>query len=415
MNKLSCDVIVIGAGIAGLKAAKDLQDSGLRVLVLEARNRAGGRIATDRDFTSIPIELGAELIHSTGAETWEIIQQQQIATQALGPTVTKQDGRWQSSSHSSEEISLTEIPRRPRPEEDLQSYLLSLGLQAEDWPDAVRMVELDTERASQWSAQTVFDRFADAIDEQIDQQDFRIPAGYDQLPLALAQDLDIRFNQVVKQIRWEAQNVQIVTASDEHYSASKVVITLPLGVLKAGTVSFDPALPAEKLSAIESLQICDIVKVFLHFKGSPLAHGVDSIFDERGIPPIWWRGSAGHTESSGQVLVAWAAGDHARQLIAAGKEKGIEIALNSLRRTLDQASLQPESALLFHWNDDPFTRGAYTYTPPLAEEAQMCLAMPIDDKLFWAGEATDHQWFSTVHGAYRSGARAAAEILQQMA
>ncbi len=402
MKNLDCDVLVIGAGIAGLKAAQDLQASGLRVIVLEARDRVGGRIETDRTFTDIPIELGAELVHSTGAETWEVIRQHQIATHALR----------QTASQNTEEISFTDIPRQPHHGESLESYLLSLGLKPGDWPDEVRLLELDTERASRWSAKTVFERFIRAMDNHVDQQDFRIPTGYDQLPLTLAKGLDIRFNQVVTHIHWaDSHDVRVVTDSDVQFTASKAVITLPIGVLKSGAVTFDPPLPADKQSAIEAIGVCDIVKVFLDFESPVLPSGVDSVFDERGVPPVWWRGSAGHAEASGQVLVGWAAGDHARQLISAGAEKGVEIALNSLRLILKQPHLQPKNGRLVHWNDDPFTLGAYTYTPPLAEDAQMQLAAPSANKLFWAGEATDYTWFSAVHGAYRSGARAAAEIV----
>lgn len=294
MKTTSCDVLVIGAGIAGLKAAQDLQTGGLEVIVLEARDRVGGRIATDRSFAGIPIELGAELIHSTGAETWEIIRKHQITTHAL------RQATWQTVG----EISLADIPRRPRNGESLESYLLSLGLKQGDWPDEVRLLELDTERASQWSAETVFERLAYAMEGHVDQQDFRIPAGYDQLPLALAKGLDIRLNQVVTHIHWaHGHDVRVVTTSDEEFRASKVVITLPLGVLKSKSVTFEPPLPEDKQSAIEALGVCDIVKVFLYFERSVLPSGVDSVFDECGIPPVWWRGSAGHAEISGQMLV----------------------------------------------------------------------------------------------------------------
>lgn len=407
---LQSDVLVIGAGIAGLKAAHDLQQNGLQVIVLEARDRVGGRIATDRSFAGIPIELGAELVHGTSAETWELIRAHQISTHALGPTAVRPGRRWQTASQAEEEFSLTDIPRRPHPDESLERYLLSLGLKPRDWPDEVRLLELDTEQASKWSAATVFDRFAHALEHHLDQRDFRVPVGYDQLPLALAKGLDICFNQIVSQIHWAGPDVHVVTTTHQQYTAAKVIITLPLGVLKAGMVTFDPPLPAEKQSAVAALGICDIVKVFFHFERPVLPSGIDSILDERGIPPVWWRGSAGHAETSGQVLVGWAAGDHARQLINAGEEEALKIALQSVRRTLNEPRLQPKNEYLAQWNDDPFTLGAYTYTPPLAEDAQIRLAAPTDAKLFWAGEATDHLWFSTVHGAYRSGRRAASEV-----
>lgn len=180
VETLQSDVLVIGAGIAGLKAAYDLQQNGLQVIVLEARDHVGGRIATNRSFASIPIELSAELVHSTSAETWELIREHQITTHALRPAIAQ----------PREDISLTDIPRRPYHDESLEGYLLSLGLKRRDWPDEVRLLELDTEQASKWSASTVFDRFAHALEHHLDQQDFRVPVGYDELPLALAKGLD---------------------------------------------------------------------------------------------------------------------------------------------------------------------------------------------------------------------------------
>jgi monoamine oxidase len=109
-------------------------------------------------------------------------------------------------------------------------------------------------------------------------------------------------------------------------------------------------------------------------------------------------------------VVGWATGNYARRLIALGEEQGIALGVRSLRAALDRPDLTPIHARMTHWNDDLYTLGAYSYAPPHGENAFAALAQPIAGTVFFAGEATDALWHSTVHGAYRSGARAAKAV-----
>ncbi len=400
--------------MAGVKAAHDLHAAGKRVVVLEARDRIGGRIHTERTFAPVPIELGAEQIHTDRAETWVLVRAAGLRTVDLNRTRVKlPDGTWRTPEEMGkgwEGINFTDAPRR---DESLQAFYERMGLAREAWPYQLRLLEIDNEPAHKWSAEAILNHAAVVHDpaEEVGENDYRVLGGYDQLPRALIEGLDIRLNSPVARIEWEPGHVQVYSRSGEVFSAACAVLTIPVGVWKTRSIAFLPNLPAEKWSAVDALGIADIVKLHFLFDARVLPDDVDSIVDESTIPPVWWDASSGYADFTGQVLVGWAAGDAARALIAAGETEALQMALASLRRTLDNPALTSREARMMQWNDEPFTRGAYTYTPPGAMFARPALAAPLDDTLFFAGEATA-AWYSFVHGAYQSGERAAREVLQ---
>ncbi|MDX1995044.1 MAG: NAD(P)/FAD-dependent oxidoreductase [bacterium] len=417
MTAVRWDVIVIGAGMAGLKAAYDLQRAGKTVLILEARNRIGGRVHTVRDAAPVPIELGAELIHGEQADTWALVHEYGIATVPHGATGVVLNGQWKPRPDTQDEAVLDKLTRKaervgePKPQENMAQYLARLGIQRKDYPASFRLAEYDTELFDGWSARALVTLMSDALGEESSGTDFHVMGGYDTLLMGMAQGLDIRLGQIVTRVSWERDGVRIDTGDGTAYTARKLVLTIPPLVLQQRTIEFVPDLPAEKWQAIDAFARCDIVKVILHFEAPVLPQQFGTLLDETGLPPIWWR-TQGHDSFTGEVLVGWAAADHARRLIAMGSEAGVQAALESLRRSTGQADLRPVGAWLQHWNDDPFACGAYPYLPPgmMAERAVDVLAAPVDEVVFWAGAATDVN-FTTVHGAYASGQRAAEKVL----
>lgn len=415
MTQQKWDVIVIGAGMAGLKAAAGLQQGGKSVVVLEARERIGGRIWTERTLTSIPIELGAELIHGDHAETWELVRAGKLRTVDVNRVhIHQHDDSWQPLSkvfNDSDNITLTDLPRN---DESVMAYLTRHGIKREDWPAEVRLAELDIDSADRLSASSFVSRLSEGAETTADHYaNYRVIGGYDNLVTQLANNLNIMREQIVTRINWSPGQVEVITSSGNVWAASAVVITLPIGVLKTRQISFNPDLPVEKWAAIDAMGVCDIVKLHLTFDQPVLDKSVDVIMDEKELPPVWWNASSGYNSYTGQVLVGWAVGDIARHFIASSEARAIEEAVASLRRLLKRPNLTPTFAHMKHWNDDPFTRGAYSYIPPGAADGPSRLAVPIADTLFFAGEATD-KWYSTVHGAYRSGQRAASEVLKAL-
>ncbi|GAB4519506.1 MAG: NAD(P)/FAD-dependent oxidoreductase [Anaerolineae bacterium] len=413
MGQPTWDVIVIGAGMAGLKAAYDLQEAGVSTLVLEARDRIGGRIHTDRTFAPVPIELGAELIHGRTAQTWPLVQAAGLQTVELDAAAVRQpDGTWGNIEDDLETLdNIDFLP--PQTDESVEAYLLRMGLAREAWPLSLQLLEIDSESAAKISAMEIYNSIAADTEEAYGDYDARIIGGYDQLLQAF--DVPVMFNRAVTQIVWHSEGADIHTENGEVYVGRRLILTLPLGVLKAGRVRFTPGLPAEKQAAIEALAIADIVKIHMHFAERVLPVGYTEVMDSgEGIPAYWWDASSGTPGFEGQVLVGWAAGDAARALIGLSESEALSTALNSLRRLLNRPDLEPIAMRRQHWNDDPFTHGAYTYTPPTAHHARTVLAQPVDDVLFWAGEATEPLLHGLVHGAMLSGQRAAGEALASL-
>ncbi|GIW25857.1 MAG: hypothetical protein KatS3mg069_2124 [Meiothermus sp.] len=216
---------------------------------------------------------------------------------------------------------------------------------------------------------------------------------------------------MVETLEWGPFGVRATTTDGRLYQADRAVITLPLGVLKAGRVRFVPELPQEKLEALKQLGITDAVKLFFHFEEPVFPKGIVELYVPGANPDEWWSSTAGHGVEV-EILTALATGDKARELLALPEAEALQSALQTLRQALGRPDLTPSKARLAHWRDDPFTLGAYSKASVGASKARGVLAQPVGHRLFFAGEHTaSNAWAATVHGAYASGQRAAQEIL----
>jgi len=217
---------------------------------------------------------------------------------------------------------------------------------------------------------------------------------------------------VVETLEWGPFGVKALTTDGRIFLADQAVITVPLGVLKAGKIRFVPALPEEKQQAIHQLGLTDAVKLFFQFEQPVFPPGIVELYVPDHNPDEWWSSAAGHGVGF-EVLTALATGPKARELLALPEEEALQNALQTLRRALGRPDLTPRKARLAHWQDDPYTLGAYSKASVGASRARSILARPVGNRLFFAGEHTaSNAWAATVHGAYASGRRAAQEILQ---
>jgi len=233
-------------------------------------------------------------------------------------------------------------------------------------------------------------------------QDFRIVEGYNRLHDYLAQGADIRLNTVVTAVRWGETPIRIETRAGETYTAERVLITLPLGVLQADRVQFDPPLPAEKRGAIHALAMGRGLKIAFSFDHAP-APGIEALYTPHN-PPMWW-------SPDPRVWLCFCTGAWYDELIGDGEAAAINRAFAVFKHELNQPDLTYASARLIDWTRDEFALGAYSSTPVGAVGARERLGAPIDDRLFWAGEAAAPQPYAgTVHGAYVTGLRAAQEL-----
>jgi monoamine oxidase len=417
-------VLIVGAGAAGLAAAERLSKDGMEVIILEARERPGGRIYTVQpQGTNVPIELGAEFVHGSKNTTWELIRAAKLKTVQL------QDqhwqvirGEWKKDSEFWNELSeLTESIAPNVSDEDFQSLLnRTHDLDEKTKWLAKEYVEgfhaADADRMSIHALK----RAEDAAEKEGGTRQFRMAKGYADLigwlVAQLAQaNVRVLHNTIVKTIRWEPghaeADAQTPGGLKKVYRGDAVVVTVPLGVLKAKEIVFDPEL-ADKEEAINGLEMGSVVKVILQFRSQfwPRGNFGFAHSDEKWFP-TWW------TDERAPILTGWVGGPRVERLSKEGRD-AIEVeAIGALARLLKIEAKKAEAFLVENfthdWVNDRFSRGAYSYAPVGMVEMSNRLAAPVADTIYFAGEATDgcgNQ--GTVHGALASGRRAGEQVCE---
>ena len=439
MANASWDVVIIGAGVSGLAAASELRKSGLSVLILEARDRVGGRAWTrcEPDL-SAPIELGAEFIHGRIPETFELLHEVgKAALDTSGAHWTLRDGKLVQNTEdllSDIQNALARSKILQQPDISFQAWLNrsdQYGLSSDAAAMAKTFVEgFDAADPARVSTHFVAKEWG--AGGMLDSPQFRPLGGYSSVLGALAGSLDrenirLQLQTVVHEVRWRRGSAQIdATFLDQPFSvqAPCVIVTLPLGVLQApadtlGAVRFVPQLDA-KQKALEGLASGPVLKLSLRFRrafweeldgGAYLSaaffHAATTAF------PTFWTS----LPLRAPLLTAWIAGPKAARLSTAEMPHIVEQALESLSVVFggrSRSEFQLESAYLHNWQTDPFARGAYSYPAVGGSGARSALAAPLQDTLFFAGEATDTQdGAATVTGALQSGDRAAREVIER--
>ncbi|HEU5098766.1 MAG TPA: NAD(P)/FAD-dependent oxidoreductase, partial [Roseiflexaceae bacterium] len=307
---MDVDVLVIGAGAAGLAAAQALASAGRRVIVLEARNRIGGRVWTDRTFARIPIERGAEFIHGAQADSWALVRRAGLRTESFS--------RWQGRRIVTEESRLAgeellharpdlqrlftleqQLAEYQGPECSLADWLASNGYS----PLAAHIADMRLAHSNCATPATL--SVAELAHElrMADKGpgDFHILDGYDRVLEQLAEGLDIHLGTAATKIQWAQDGVHVKTRAGEASSAAHLltdspthtfqarhaVVTLPLALLKAGAVAFDPPLPEPKQQAIDALAMAPAMKLLLRFE-EPFWNAEMTFLTGREPVPVWW-------------------------------------------------------------------------------------------------------------------------------
>lgn len=411
--------IVLGAGMAGLAAARALADAGREVIVLEARERVGGRVHTRRDIVAgVPVEMGAEFLHGERVPQWELVRKLGLKTlhwtKQEDSLVRTEDGdllTMRQARAADPDFDITrswDIPDlKPRPEdEDLYHYLTRLGFTKDQLQYTRRSFANATgENIHSISAAAALQ---DMHRGTYGEQDWRVLDGYDRLARHLGHGLDVRLQTVVTGVVWGGAGVTVTVQDGRTFAGERVIITLPTGVL--GSIAFDPPLPDEKVVAIRDLAMGPGMKIVYVFEKPVLPEGVAALYS-RHNPPMWWSPTFGQLNAKQHAITAFATGDWARQLAQLGEEGMVLSGLGTLRKELGDTIPDPIAVHVQNWTDDPFAGGVYSVVSPGALPCRADLAAPTDGKLYWAGEATalgGHA--ATVHGAYLSGQRAAIEI-----
>jgi monoamine oxidase len=418
----AADVVIIGGGAAGLAAAGQLTRSGLRITLLEARDRLGGRIFT-RHHAGYPVELGAEFVHGRPEEIFGLAAAAAVPIVPVkGEFRTKSRGPWAEAGHLMAEVDqlFAKLPN-DNLDQSFQHYLDHSGANEEVKQQASRYVQgFHAADASLISVLSIL-RDHQAQEANDGDHQFRIPTGYDHLVRGLVERMersraDLLLNSVVKEIVWQAGEAVVRTA-DAEFRAERAIITLPLGVLRAQSVVFSPMLK-EKQHAIQFLEMGPVIRVSLcckekFWEQQKEMADLGFLFTDDPQFPTWWTSNP----LPYPILTGWAAGPCALQLKGLGGQEIIDQAARSLARLtgFDVRSLQSQitGAYTHDWQADPFSRGGYSYAAVGGIDAAQALGAPVAETLYFAGEATDSDGRNgTVHGAIASGERVAKEILQ---
>ncbi|MDU0346864.1 NAD(P)/FAD-dependent oxidoreductase [Microbacterium sp. KSW2-29] len=428
------DTLVVGAGISGLAAARLLSRHGQRVVVLEARDRVGGRVFTDRTEGHIT-DRGASWIH--GIDDSPVAE----AARAFGmPMVEFTVGGYQPDSRpltyfdaAGHRLSAEDVRQYADDIRTLNAALVGIIAEADDDATYAEVVERalaaqdwDAERAERVReyndrrAQEQYGIGMDGLgahgldDDTVNGDEVVFPRGYDELATHFAEGLDVRLEHVVSRVRWAPEGAEVETDRGT-FHARHVVVTVPVGVLHAGDLVLEPALPEAHARALGLLRMNAFEKVVLRFAERFWEDGVYGI-RQLGDEGEWWHSwyDLGRLHDE-PALLTFAAGPAAVATRAWSDDEIVASTLAQLRRLYGDAVPTPESALVTRWQDDPFSRGSYAYMLPGSIGADHDdLAEPLGDgTLHLAGEATWGDDPATVPGAMLSGHRAAQNVLRR--
>jgi monoamine oxidase len=431
--ELQADVVVLGAGAAGLAAARVLSNAGASAIVLEARDRIGGRLLTREDVgLPIPVELGGEFIHGTAAVTFDLLRAAgAVAIDTGGDSFAYEDGELRAREDPFEIVAaIMARARSLTTDVSIADFLRSLPdadpLTARERRYTAMMVEgFDAADPRRASTRALAEEWSPGDEGQTSAQ-FRPLGGYARLLRALLGALDptrvqVRLSAPVLTVRCGDGGI-VVDATERgeplHVRAKTALVTLPLGVLQAGTIQFAPELPPSKREALAQLIMGPVVKLVLRFRDAfwervndeRYRDGAFFMRAEAAFPTFWTM-----LPLRAPLLVGWAGGPKADALAGLPQAALVARALDDLR-TLFGTDPDPrdelEAAYTHDWQADPYACGSYSYVATGGGHARAALAAPIDDLLFFAGEATaPASEAGTVAGALQTGERAAHEVL----
>ena len=410
-------VIIVGAGISGLAAAAELGAKGFAdVVILEARDRIGGRIWTDTIGGDVPIDLGASWIHGVkGNPISTIASDNRITT---SPTDYDNDvvhfhGGGKPPGRAEAIFDAFSAFARKRPRASLasayRSYVTASALDGRERRYLAH--QLNTTIEHEFGADVAELSFESIIGGNAFRgRDVVFPGGYGQILDALVPGLDIRCADAVTSIDHADSPIIVTTASGATHEASAVIVTLPLGVLKEGTVSFHPPLPAPKQRAIELLGMGVLNKTCLLFDEVFWDEDAEIIGYVGPVPGQWAETLNLYPATGLPLLMMFNAASVATELERLSDSDTVAQAVAALTE-MHGSIPQPRDTRVTRWSSDPWSRGAYSYVPIDASIEQYAeLGQPIDNRLLFAGEATTKDYPATVHGAYLTGKRAAAQL-----
>lgn len=419
----NAQVIVVGAGIAGLKAAYDLKARGVDVVVLEAQAVVGGRLKVNRSL-GIPFDEGASWIHGSGDDNpitefagpagmnlFETKDESVVVHDADGGLyapkllqasealfnntldLVRDDG---ASDRSFKQV-YDDLDAEPKfVNSRLRDYMMSAYLEFNIGGDISKL------------SSSEFDS-----DEAFDGKEHLVTNGYDKLANYFAKNLNIVTNAAVREIEYSAEGVEITTTDGRSFEGKAVVVAVPLGVLKQNKIEFTPALPADKQSVIQRMHMGNVNKFLLKWDSSfwdNSVHYIGYTGDQKGRFNYFL--NVNQFAPGSNALMTFTFGDQADVSEQQSDEQIISEVVANLKAIYGPSVPSQKPKLLrTKWRSNPYAYGAYSYVGVgSSTEDFEAIAEPVAGRLFFAGEHTSTDYRGTVHGAYLSGARVADEI-----
>ena len=418
------DIIIIGAGACGLMAAKELSANGKKVTVLEARTRAGGRIHTINDQPFLqPVECGAEFIHGNLPVTLQLLKEAKIDyTKTSGDMLRNKGGKWQETdeqiegwdelmkqmSELKEDITFTQFLNKYFKDEKY-SKLSQSALQYAQGFDAV-----DPDEASTFSLRNEW--------QHEEEDNYRISGGYQQMIKHLLfvchhNKCNVVFNAAVSKITWQKNEVNIATQTGETFFAKQVIVTVPVGVLLnknlKAHIRFLPVLPQIE-EAAQKIGYGNVIKILLQFSVLFWQQQKDALFffSDQKIATWWTQHPSGYP-----MLTGWIAGKKADEFEDMNDDAILHHALQSIAnifgKSLEEIVKLLTASHIINWQNDVYAAGAYSYNKIGSEEAKKVLNEPIENTIFFAGEALySGASGGTVEAALVSGLNAVKKIMK---
>ncbi|MEO0896860.1 MAG: NAD(P)/FAD-dependent oxidoreductase [Bacteroidota bacterium] len=414
-SKAKGEIIIVGAGIAGLGAAKFLQEKGYNPILLEAQERVGGRLKTNRSL-GIAVDEGASWIHGpiknpitelakeAGATTFLTDDESFVAYDMDGSRYSEDiigqaEERYQEileELDGQKDMSFGEVFYRDYPQYQhnrLWTYMLSAYLEFDTGGDIKMLSSTD---------------FYD--DKEFKGEDVIVSNGYDTLVNYLKEGLDIRLQTKVVGIDYSGEKISIQTHQGV-FTADHVLLTVPLGVLKKEVITFTPPLPPITQQAIDGLGMGVVNKFLLTWDQAFWEEEIQYIGytpEEKGKFNLFLNMK---TFTKANALMTFAYGDYAVLTEEMTDADIVEQIMTHLKKMYGNDIPQPTHMLRTKWHENPYTFGSYSFARPgLGSKGYKLLKEDVDNKIFFAGEHTIKKYRGTVHGAYLSGIRAAKKI-----
>jgi len=426
------DIIIIGAGAAGLAAGRELSKAGKKVFLLEAQNRIGGRIHTITvPGFSMYLEAGAEFIHGEMPVTQSLLNEAGIPYfKTKGNYYNIRNGKFLDPETNNSDFSTlyekAALLRNDLPFAEFLNQYLNEDKYKIIRETAQRFAEgydiADVKKVSTFALLEEWKDFGQS-------ESYHIKGGHIKLAEFLSNEIkkhgsEILLSTIVKEIRWKKGNVEVVDSKGNIFSASKVLITVPLGILQSNPtekayINFSPSLP-EKLNAAKSIGYGTVIKVFFEFKNAFWESSENNI---RATPELsmlisdtpfnaWWT----QLPDKVPLLTGWLAGPKAEQNKNKSEDEIIQLAFDSLsyifntNRTFLEKNLVAKKVV--NWQTDPYSLGAYSYATVNSNEAKKIITKPVEGTIFFTGEAlSDGINMATLEEALNNGIKTAKEIL----